>query len=815
MKTLYHHNSFLSIGFLKSIVPSLDISIKNMLYCKADPSKKGCFHMQQESKKAIERAKPTFMGKIPQAVWAYFALHGVEQKDVLLGMSCDLSADGTYLDAYVLLTEKALFVSEGGLTFTRDTESRRRVELYDAPAPARYELSRMEKPTPEVTLSVGRAVCKLEGEDYPLFGFSSTYKHDATVLCRAIEELQEQGFLSENLLKEEGAEHKICPKCGRRFPDKGRRYCPACLETAGLALRLGKMFLKYKWFMLMIFMTLGLNVALALIAPYISNSVLYADVLTEGGKLYGKIGALVLVLAAVRLLSLVVNLITGIINTKVSAEVTCDLKKDIFSSLGRLSLSFFTNRQTDSLMTQINSDSTTIYWFFCDGFPALCGQVIQLSVLLAVMFTLNVELTLYTFVTIPLFFVSFRVIGRLFEKLYARNWSRRSSYNSLISDVINGIRVVKAFSREDAEKERFATRSRLAADATRELEYTASRIYPFLQFALKIGSYVVWIIGGLRVMGGEMDFATLMTFAAYFSLVYAPIEMLSDITNWWSDCLNALKRLFDIKDAKVEVVEAENPKNPDLKGDLAFENVSFSYVENRKVIKNVSFTVPAGKTLGIVGQTGAGKSTLANLITRLYDPDEGRVTIDGVDVKELSFDCLRKSIAIVSQETYLFNGSIMDNIRYAKPDATYEEVLAASKAAHAHDFIIKFPDGYNTRIGLGARQLSGGERQRVSIARALLKDPKILILDEATSAMDTQTERDIQKALTELSRSRTTVMIAHRLSTLRDADSLIAIEDGKLMESGTASELMEQKGVYYKLYTLQAEALKNVGIGEE
>ena len=238
-------------------------------------------------------------------------------------------------------------------------------------------------------------------------------------------------------------------------------------------------------------------------------------------------------------------------------------------------------------------------------------------------------------------------------------------------------------------------------------------------------------------------------------------------------------------------------------------------MENRKVIKNVSFDVPAGKTLGIVGQTGAGKSTLANLITRLYDPDEGMVTIDGYDVKELSFACLRKNIAIVSQETYLFNGSIIDNIRYARPDATYEEVLAASKAAHAHDFIIKFPDGYNTLIGLGARQLSGGERQRVSIARALLKDPKILILDEATSAMDTQTERDIQHALTALSHSRTTVMIAHRLSTLRDADSLIAIEDGKLMESGTASELMKQKGVYYKLYTLQAEALKNVGIGEE
>jgi len=771
--------------------------------------------MEQQARKTEEKAKPTLMGKIPQAAWAYFALHGVKKEEVLLGMASDLSAEGGYLDAYILLTKDTLLVAEGCMTLTRDRDSRRRVEFFDAPAPNRYEISRIGEPRAELMLSTGRAVCKLEGEDYPLFGFSSTYKHDATVFCRAITELQENGYISARLLKEEDAEYKICPKCGRRFPDQGRRYCPACLETTGLTMRLGKMFLKYKWFMVMIFATLGLNVALALIAPYISNSVLIGDVLTEGGALFGKIGALVLVLAAVRLLSLLVNLVTGIINTKVAAEVTCDLKKDIFSSLGRLSLSFFTNRQTGSLMTQINSDSTTIYWFFCDGFPSLCSQVIQLCVLLVVMFTLNVELTLYTFVTIPLFFVSFRVIGNLFEKLYARTWSRRASYNSLISDVINGIRVVKAFSREEAEKERFSSRSNASADADRELEYASSRIYPFLQFALKIGAYVVWIIGGFRVMGGEMEYQTLATFAAYFSLVYSPIEMLSDITNWWSNCLNALKRLFDIKDARVEVVEAEDAKDPEIKGDLAFENVSFSYVENRKVVKNVSFRVPAGKTLGIVGQTGAGKSTLANLITRLYDPDEGRVTIDGIDVKELSFACLRKNIAIVSQETYLFNGSILDNIRYAKPDATYEEVLAAAKTAHAHDFIIKFPDGYNTRIGLGARQLSGGERQRVSIARALLKDPKILILDEATSAMDTQTERDIQHALTALSRSRTTVMIAHRLSTLRDADSLIAIEDGKLMEAGTASELMEQKGVYYKLYTLQAEALKNVGIGEE
>lgn len=763
------------------------------------------------------RAKQTVMGRIPACVWAYFALHGVDRKDVLLALTSDLSTDGTFCDGFVLLTEKEVLRSEGYVTFSRgETNKKHRIEYYDAPAPVRFAVKGIKDPKVELLISTGRAVAQTDGGETELFAFSATYSHDATVFCRAIEELRELGFVTERLLKEESSEYKICPKCGRRFPDKGRRYCPGCLEKTGLTLRLGKMFVKYKWFMALIGLTLAMTVALSMITPYISNSVLYNDVLNPDGSLFGKVGLLVLTLIAVRLLSLTVNLVTGMINAKVAAEVTCDLKTDIFGSLGRLSLSFFTNRQTGSLMTQINSDSTTIYWFFCDGFPMLVTQMLQLIVLLIVMFGLNTELTLYTFVTIPLFFVSFQVISRLFEKLHARAWSRRASYNSLISDVINGIRVVKAFSREDAEVQRFGARSEAAAMADRQLEFTSSRVYPFLQFALKIGSYVVWLIGGWRIMDASgMDFAALMTFSAYFSLVYSPIEMLSDVTDWWSNCLNALKRLFDIKDAKVEVAEDPDAVDPEIRGDLEFKDVSFSYVENRKVLTHVSFKVPAGKTLGIVGQTGAGKSTIANLITRLYDADEGAVTIDGIDVRMLTFDCLRKNIAIVSQETYLFAGTILDNIRYARPDATLCEVIAAAKAAHAHDFIIKFPDGYQTRIGQGDRQLSGGERQRVSIARALLKNPKILILDEATSAMDTQTERSIQEALTELSRSRTTVMIAHRLSTLRDADSLIAIENGKLMESGTAAELMEQKGVYYKLYNLQAEALKNVGIAED
>ena len=282
-----------------------------------------------------------------------------------------------------------------------------------------------------------------------------------------------------------------------------------------------------------------------------------------------------------------------------------------------------------------------------------------------------------------------------------------------------------------------------------------------------------------------------------------------------ADCSNALQRLFEIMDSEPEITESPNPIHVDtFEGNVRFDDVSFSYIKNRRVIDHVSFDVPAGQTLGIVGHTGAGKSTLANLLIRLYDPEQGKISIDGVNIKKLAFKDLYRNIAIVSQETYLCMGTILENIRYARPDASYEEVIAAAKAAGAHDFIIKLPDAYDTKIGFGYKDLSGGERQRLSIARAILRNPKILILDEATAAMDTETERKIQTALTELVKGKTTIMIAHRLSTLRDADKLIVIEGGKVAESGTHEELMAKEGVYHRLYGLQIEALKNAGIVE-
>ena len=276
-----------------------------------------------------------------------------------------------------------------------------------------------------------------------------------------------------------------------------------------------------------------------------------------------------------------------------------------------------------------------------------------------------------------------------------------------------------------------------------------------------------------------------------------------------------MQRLFEIYDAEPDVTEAQNPvRKETLEGSVEFRHVEFSYDKSRKIIDDVSFAIEPGKMIGIVGHSGAGKSTLANLLIRLYDVTGGEILIDGINVRQYAFADLRRNIAIVSQETYLFIGSILENIRYAKPEATKEEIIEAAKIAGAHEFIIKLPDAYDTRIGFGHKELSGGERQRISIARAVLLNPKILILDEATAAMDTQTERTIQSALENLVAGKTTIMIAHRLSTLRDADRLIVIENGKMPEYGTHAELIRQKGIYYKLYTLQMEALKNIGVTE-
>ncbi|HOD02040.1 MAG TPA: ABC transporter ATP-binding protein, partial [Clostridiales bacterium] len=319
--------------------------------------------------------------------------------------------------------------------------------------------------------------------------------------------------------------------------------------------------------------------------------------------------------------------------------------------------------------------------------------------------------------------------------------------------------------------------------------------------------------GGILVVRGRLGLGDLLAFVVYMQMLESPIEFISWVFNWWARCADSAQRIFEIIDSKPDIVDKENPVIlTQIRGDIDINELSFEYEPARPIIKKLNLSVKAGQMLGIVGKTGAGKTTISNLIARLYDVKEGSIKIDGIDVKELSLNQLRTNIGIVSQEIYLFIGTIADNIRYANPEASYEDIISAAKAAHAHDFIMKLPDGYETKVGSGGQDLSGGERQRISIARTIIQNPKILILDEATAAMDTETEQKIQNSISQLKTGRTTVAIAHRLSTLRDADVLAVIDNGTLVEYGTYRELMNKKGEYYKLYKLQSEALKFIGI---
>ena len=753
--------------------------------------------------------------ELPKAAEVFFEQNNIDISSALAVMRSDMAFPGTKADTFVVLTKETLYVAEGVIVHKKGAKGRE--TLFDCFDKREYSLADMSEPKTETLISTARVTAVFGNDVIPMFDVSSACKHEANVICSCIKEIKKDGKIDEAKHKDERSKEKFCPKCGMRYPDQQRKVCPKCLEKTKLIKKMATLFGRYKGFVLLLLVAFLASSALSVAVPYVSNQLLYGEVLEEGGSMYGMIGAVVLLIIGVRIAFLIINLIVGTLSSRTAAQVTYDLKMLIFDNINKLSLSFFTSRQTGGLMTQVNGDSTTLYWFFCDGFPYLVTNVLTLLCVMGVMLASNPLLTLFAFITVPIFFFAYKYLFLAFDKLWARNWARRRALNSLISDVLNGMRVVKSFSRENEEGKRFDNRNRAHAETVAEAGMLSAKSYPLIGFLLQAGLYVVWGVGGWKVMKqtGNMDYAALSAFIAYFGLITGPLQFFADVSNWWSECLNAMQRLFEIKDSVPEVREAENPVSlTGVKGDVKFDDVVFSYEENRVVIDHISFEVPAGKTVGIVGKTGAGKSTLVNLLTRLYDVTEGGIYIDGINVKDISFKSLRENVAIVSQETYLFRGTIKENIRYARPDATDEEVMEAARIASAHQFIIKYPEGYETMVGLGGKDLSGGEKQRISIARAVLRDPKILILDVATAAMDTQTERQIQASLTRLAKGRTTIMIAHRLSTLRDADFLVVVENGKMPEKGTATELLKAKGVYYKLYKMQAEALKTIGIEE-
>lgn len=390
-----------------------------------------------------------------------------------------------------------------------------------------------------------------------------------------------------------------------------------------------------------------------------------------------------------------------------------------------------------------------------------------------------------------------------------RVWQRWGRLNALLNESLSGFRIVRAFAQEHREISRFSQRSSELISSVITVERTWAMLFATISLFTAMGTLLVWYLGGRQVLGEEMTLGTLMAFLFYLGMFYAPLQALSWLINWASRSLTAAERLFEILDTPPETDEPDVISVPKIEGRVEFKNVVFGYEKHRPVLKGVNFTVEPGEMVGLVGHSGAGKTTTINLICRFYDVDEGQILIDGIDIRKIQRSDLRRQIGLVPQDTFLFSGTIAENITFAKPNATKEEIIRAAKIANAHDFIVtQKPDGYDTQVGERGQGLSVGERQRIAISRALLPDPRIIILDEATSQVDVETERQIQEAIERLVKGRTTFAIAHRLATLRSANKLIVLKEGQIAEIGTHDELMQKQGEFYRLVQTYQEVVK-------
>lgn len=611
-----------------------------------------------------------------------------------------------------------------------------------------------------------------------------------------------------------GTHDARCPKCGRLYPNPAHQVCSNCIDKGTLFKRVLALTPRYKVPLMAMIAIMFISALLSLVTPFMSGRVLIDEVITPGGKYEGMIGQMVLLTVGFSLISYLLRIIYGRINSAVTAEIIYDLKSMIFSAMQRLSLSFYNKRQTGSLMNRVNSDALDLQHFFHDGLPYFIVNTVQIIGVTALLLWMNWRLTLLVFIPIPLILlITYKILPNLW-KLHSRRFRANASLNSVVNDSLTGIRVVKAFGKEDSEVDRFNDRNARVFDVQMSIGRLSSTVFPVMGYVMSLGQLVIWGVGGWDVITGKMTLGTLITFTSYLGMLYQPIRQMTHIVDWWSSCMNSAQRIFEIIDSTEHLPYPEKPvRIKTIKGHVTARDVEFSYEEGVPILQDINFEVQPGEMIGLVGHSGAGKSTMINLISRLYDVDAGAILIDGVNIKDIAKEDLNRQVGMVLQETFLFHGTIMDNIAYAKPEASPAEIIRAAKIANAHDFIMKLPDGYETVIGRKGQDLSGGERQRIAIARAVLLDPRILILDEATANIDTETEQLIQAALEKLVEGRTTFAIAHRLSTLRKADRLFVFEKGRIVEVGHHDELLEKQGVYEKLFTTQRKALELTVVG--
>lgn len=621
-------------------------------------------------------------------------------------------------------------------------------------------------------------------------------------------------LLSGELLAIDEESLPVCPKCHRHYP-KGMNVCLFCVKKRSVFSRAFTYFKPHLGKVVLSGILLTLANLLSSVLPLL-NSQLIDNYLVpaKGATPYFDdpvkgILAIAGLMALLFLFSRILNIFSTRLSNRIGSQFSGELRRLVYEKIQALSLTSMSGRSTGNLLHRITRDTERVKDFFNQQGRYLIEQSVMFAVVLTVLFCTNWLLTLLVVVPIP---IAVFMISRFWASThvrYQKQWRVDSRATAILHDIIKGIRVVKSFGNEEREIAKFSKVSKDLAEISAANEKYWAVTFPLVGNFMTLGEFLVLLVGGVMVLRGDLTLGEMTRFNLYLAFLYAPLRWMSTFPRRVADASTSLVKIYEILDEK-QTLEDTGTAVFDPSGAISFQNVDFGYRSYEPVLKNVNFTIAPGEMVGLVGHSGAGKSTIINLCLRLYDVGLGSITVGGTDIRSVSQHDLREGIGVVFQETYLFSGTVYDNIAYARPNATPEEVIAAARAARAHDFITALPDGYNTVIGENGHTLSGGERQRISIARAILKNPKILILDEATSSLDPETEIQIQQALAELTQGRTTIAIAHRLATLHGADRLIVLEKGRIAQIGPHSELVNQDGIYRNLVLAQRETTKLV-----